>query len=169
MPALTFEQLAATIREGFAPLVAAEDAAPVFPHLLLDPEAANQDDRFVELMEFIRDDPRLRFDLLSCVSAVDYPDRETIEVVYFLDSTQHRHRLALKVPLSRKDPQIPSVEEVWRTADWHEREAYDLLGVRFRGHHNLVRILCAEDWEGHPLRKDYVIPEEYHGIKNVVY
>jgi len=169
MPALTFEQIVATLKSEHGDLIAGEDAASTMPHVLIDPVKAQSGNRFVELTTFCRDDPRLSFDLLNCLSAVDYPDRDVIEVVYMLDSTSHKHRLVLKAPLSRKEPEIPTVENVWRTADWHEREAYDLLGVRFRGHHNLVRILCAEDWEGHPLRKDYVIPEEYHGIKNVVY
>ena len=75
----------------------------------------------------------------------------------------------VKVSLPRDDASLPSVENVWSAADWHERETFDLVGVVFEGHHKLIRILCAEDWEGHPLRKDYVIPEQYHGIKNIVY
>jgi NADH-quinone oxidoreductase subunit C len=63
-------------------------------------------------------------------------------------------------------PRIPTLENVYRTADWHERESFDLMGIEFEGHHNLIRILCAEDWEGHPLRKDYVMPEYYHDIPN---
>ena len=115
---------------------------------------------------------RLGFDLLSCISGVDYPEREEgpeIEVVYHLDSTVNHHGLTIKVKLPRSDPRVASVEEIWRTADWHERETYDLVGVVFEGHHNLVRILCAEDWVGHPLRKDYEPPDSFHGIKNVIY
>ena len=134
-----------------------------------------------DLARFSREEPRLAFDLLSVISTVDYPPvaaspdgktparKGTIEVVYVLDSTVHRHRLIAKAVLDREAPRLATVEDIWRTADWHEREAFDLMGVVFEGHHNLVRILCAEDWEGHPLRKDYVIPETYHGIKNVVY
>jgi NADH-quinone oxidoreductase subunit C len=107
--------------------------------------------------------------LLSLIAAVDYPDAGTIEVVYCLDSTTEKHRLIVKAALPRESPRIRSLEGVWKTADWHERETYDLMGVIFEGHHNLVRILCAEDWEGHPLRKDYVIPDTYRGLKNVVY
>ena len=119
-----------------------------------------------------RDDSRLGFDLLSCITGVDYPEREDgaeIEVIYNLDSIANHHELTVKVKLPRDDPRIASVEEIWRTADWHERETYDLLGVVFEGHHNLVRILCAEDWVGHPLRKDYEPPDSFHGIKNVIY
>jgi NADH-quinone oxidoreductase subunit C len=145
------------------------------PWLAFDPASIEA------LARFARDDPRLRFDLLSLVSTVDWPPAAasadgkvparpgSIEVVYLLDSTVHRHRLMAKARLDRDRPRIRTVEDIWPAADWHEREAWDLMGVVFEGHHNLVRILCAEDWEGHPLRKDYVIPGEYHGIKNVIY
>lgn len=122
-----------------------------------------------DLSLFVRDDERLRMDLLTAISGVDYPDRSIIEVVYCVESTSTGSSLIFKVALPREAPRVRTVENVWRTADWHERETYDLLGVIFEGHHNPVRILCAEDWEGHPLRKDYVIPEEFRGLKNVVY
>ena len=95
-----------------------------------------------------------------------------MEVVYHLSSTVKKHTLVLKVMLPRwKDdqpgqlPEVPSVADVWRTADWHEREVFDLSGVRFTGHPDLRRILCPEDWVGHALRKDYEMPLEYHGIR----
>jgi NADH-quinone oxidoreductase subunit C len=95
-----------------------------------------------------------------------------LEVVYHLSSLTHRHRFVVKVILPRwKDnvegqlPEVPSVSGVWATADWHERETFDLCGVLFPGHPDLTRILLAEDWEGHPLRKDYEFPLEYHGIR----
>jgi NADH-quinone oxidoreductase subunit C len=157
------------VKARFGALIATEDAKSRMPHLVLSADGVQESGRFAELMTFCRDDASLRFDLLSAISGVDYPDRGVIEVLYFLDSTEHTHRLVFKVALPRANPRIPTVEDVWRTADWHERETFDLLGVRFVGHHNLVRILCAEDWVGHPLRKDYVIPDEYHGIKNIVY
>ncbi len=134
-----------------------------------DPFVVVAAERLKEVALFCRDDAELSFDLLNLVSGVDYPDRDTIEVVYALDSTAQKHRLILKVALPRAKPEVATVEDVWRTADWQERETFDLMGVNFVGHHNLVRILCAEDWEGHPLRKDYVIPDTYRGIKNVVY
>jgi NADH-quinone oxidoreductase subunit C len=121
--------------------------------------------------------------MLNCITAVDYfePDPKKagktgwephLELVYHLSSITKKHTLVLKVMLPRwKDdvpgqlPEIDSVAQVWATADWHEREVYDLSGVYFVGHPNLVRILCPEDWVGHPLRKDYELPLEYHGIR----
>jgi NADH-quinone oxidoreductase subunit C len=94
-----------------------------------------------------------------------------VELIYHLSSTVHRHRLVLKVRLPRwmdDEPGVPpeaaSVSGVWRTAEWHEREVYDLMGVYFLGNRDFRRILCPEDWEGFPLRKDYQMPAEYHGI-----
>jgi NADH-quinone oxidoreductase subunit C len=134
-----------------------------------DPFIVVRPDAVEALAFFCRDDARLKYNLLSLITGVDYPERKVIEVIYCLDSTVLKHWLIFKVALPREDPVVASVEQVWRTADWHERETFDLLGVRFEGHHNLLRILCAEDWVGHPLRKDYVIPETYRGLKNVVY
>ena len=132
---------------------------------------------------FLRDQAELRFNVLHCVSVVDYfePDPKKaakvtwqphLELLYHLSSIVHRHRIVLKVVLPRwKDdrpgelPEVPSVVDVWPAADWHEREVYDLGGVRFTGHPDLRRILCPEDWEGHPLRKDYQQPQEYHGVR----
>lgn len=109
-----------------------------------------------------REDAALGFDTLSCLSAVDGGDR--IEVVYHLTSIAHKHRLVLKATLDRTDPEIDSVSEVWSTANWYERECFDLLGVRFRGHPDLRRLLMPDDWQGYPLRKDDVPPAEYHGM-----
>ena len=137
----------------------------------------------LDLCRYLRDEPALRFNFLSCVSGVDYletdskklaksPFQPHLEVVYHLWSVPFKHRLTLKVMLPRwKDerpgelPELASVAGVWRTADWHEREVYDLCGVRFVGHPDLQRILCPEDWVGYPLRKDYEMPLEYHGIR----
>jgi len=157
------EEIHKILKETFGEAVLEESLDGVDPFVVVRPEVIQ------DLCLFARDDERLAFDLLSAITGVDYPDRKVIEVIYCLDSTAHRHRLIFKVRLPREAPRVKTVEKVWRTADWHERETYDLLGVVFEGHHNLVRILCAEDWEGHPLRKDYVMPETYRGIRNVVY
>jgi len=112
----------------------------------------------------LRDDPELQFDYLMCLSGVDNNDG-TLGVVYHLDSVKLRHKLTLKVIVSIDAPQVPTVEKVWRSADWHEREAYDLIGVVFEGHRDHRRILLPEDWEGHPLQKNYQVPEFYNGMK----
>lgn len=137
----------------------------------------------VEVCRVLRDDPDLRFNMLHCISGVDYfePDAKKaakvdwephLELLYHLSSLVHKHRLVLKVSLPRwKDdvegqlPEAPSVSGLWSTANWHEREVYDLCGVRFTSHPDLERILLPEDWQGHPLRKDYQPPNEYHGIR----
>ena len=103
------------------------------------------------------------FDYLSNLSGMDLA--ENLGVVYHLYSMKYKHTIVLKVTVSKENPNVHSVERIWRTADWPEREAYDLFGVIFEGHHNLIRILNPYDWEGYPLRKDYKTPEEYHGIK----
>jgi len=137
----------------------------------------------VEVARFLRDDERLRMDHLNNLCGVDYlqPDAKKaakfghephIEVVYHLSSFERKHKITLKVKLPRwkegqpgQIPEVDSVAGVWGIADWHEREAYDLMGIRFLGHPNLRRILCPEDWVGHPLRKDYEMPLEYHEIR----
>ncbi len=121
------------------------------------------------IMEFLRDHDNLFFDSLSCLTGIDNgQEKNTMEVVYNLYSIPYNHHLMVKTSLSRENPRIDSVSSVWKTANWHEREAYDLLGIRFTNHPDLRRILLPDDWEGHPLRKDYKEQDKYHGI-NVVY
>jgi NADH-quinone oxidoreductase subunit C len=120
--------------------------------------------RVAEVADFARTDAALRFDCLSNLTGVDYPKENHIQVVYHLFSYALRHVFVLKVNASRDDPRVASVSSVWSTADWQEREAFDLLGIHFDGHPDLRRILMPEDWPGHPLRKDFVEPQEYHGI-----
>jgi NADH-quinone oxidoreductase subunit C len=112
----------------------------------------------------LRDAAPYRFDYLMCLSGVDNAN-DTLGVVYHLYSTTLGHKLTLKVNVPKDNPHAATVERVWRTADWHEREAYDLFGIVFDGHHDLRRILLPDDWEGHPLRKDYQVPEYYNGMK----
>jgi NADH-quinone oxidoreductase subunit C len=175
---MTPAETIALLQETFGPAVTVAKPEALDPFVVVDPA------RLVEVCTFLRDDPRLRFEILNNVSGVDYlePDPKKapkagfdphLEVVYNLSSfTFPGRRFTLKVILPRwKDdtpgelPEVPSVAGVWRTADWHEREVYDLVGVRFTGHPDLRRILLADDWVGHPLRKDYEFPLEYHGIR----
>jgi NADH-quinone oxidoreductase subunit C len=122
-------------------------------------------DAIVEVCQFLRNEPELWFDCLSNQTGVDYKDR--IEVVYHLFSYRYRHGCILKVRLSRDNPVVATVETIWKAANWMEREIFDLFGVTFRGHTDLRRILMPEDWPGYPLRKDFVEPQEYHGISTV--
>ncbi len=124
---------------------------------LRDPYILIENEALPEICQFLRDDERTRFDMLHCISAVDWPDY--FESVYHLFSMHHRHWVILKVRISKTDPHVPTVSHVWPAADWHEREAYDLMGIVYDGHPNLTRILLPEEWEGHPLRKDYQFPE----------
>lgn len=128
-----------------------------------DPFIVANRSKIDEICLFLRDEESLNFDYLVILSGMDYIEK--LGVVYHLYSIKHKHRLTIKVFLSKEDPHIPTVEKVWRSADWHEREAWDMYGIIFDGHHNLIRILCPYDWEGFPLRKDYKTPDEYHGIK----
>jgi NADH-quinone oxidoreductase subunit C len=111
-----------------------------------------------EACAILRDDPELRFDFLSDITCVDwYPQQPRFDVVYHLLSIPRLQRLRLKVKLSGDDPVLESITPVWPGANFFEREIYDLFGVRFSGHPNLIRIMMPEDWEGHPLRKDYPV------------
>lgn len=123
---------------------------------------------------FLRDDPRLGFNLLRCITGVDELEDGYLAAIYDLHAIRRPEKaggfwplhaeIAVKVRTPREAPHIPSVADIWPAADWHEREAFDLVGIIFDGHPDLRRILCCEDWEGFPLRKDYEFPLEYHGI-----
>ncbi len=120
----------------------------------------------VSICDLLWRDPQTYFDSLSCVTAIDLgPEVGQMEVIYTLYSIPFHVTLHLKVLIDRDKPELPSLSGIWKTADWHEREAFDLLGVQFAGHPNLSRILLPADWQGHPLRKDYVEQDRYHGIK----
>lgn len=148
---------------------------PVEPIIIVDQKKIN------EVGVFLRDNDELLFDALMNLSGVDdangkkVQDEEgnekvegrTLSVYYHLHSTELKHKITLRVSAPIGAPEVESVEGVWKTADWHEREAFDLLGIKFLNHPNLMRILMPYDWpEGsHPLRKDYKNPEFYLGMK----
>lgn len=125
---------------------------------------ASQD--LVSVCDLLWRNPLTYFDSLSCLTGIDKGvELGQMEVIYTLYSIPFHNTLHLQVLLDREKPEVPSLCAIWKTADWHEREAYDLLGIQFIGHPNLIRILLPADWEGHPLRKDYVEQDRYHGIK----
>jgi NADH-quinone oxidoreductase subunit C len=132
------------------------------------PRVHVSDGNWRDLATFLRHDAALAMDWLANLSGVDYAADDRLCVVYDLWSFSHRHHFAVKVFTPRVQPAIPSVCDLWPAANWHEREAFDLLGIDFPGHPDLRRILCADDWEGFPLRKDYVFPRSYHGIPGSV-
>ena len=171
------EQILQALESQFGEKITGKNLENIDPWIEIAPDA------LLDVCRFLRDDERLKFDLLRCISGVDYfePDAKKAaragfephtQVVYHLQSIDLGHQIVLKAMLPRwKDdqpgelPEIASVTPIWETANWHEREVFDLSGVHFTEHPNLRRILCPEDWVGHPLRKDYEMPLEYHGIR----
>jgi NADH-quinone oxidoreductase subunit C len=114
-------------------------------------------ERLIEVAELLRDDPELSYEQLLFVTAVDWPSRTPrFDVVYQLRSLRRGNTVRVKVQVAAEKPEVPTLSGVWPAANWHEREAYDLLGITFIGHPDLRRILMPDSWEGHPLRKDYV-------------
>ena len=123
-------------------------------------------EKLVEICRFLKRTAGIEMDFCEDVAGVDYPKRNVIEVVYHLYSYNQRHGIVLKVEADRAKPVVPSIEGVWKAANWMEREIYDLLGVSFSGHPDLRRVLLPDDWAGHPLLKDYQEQGGYHGISN---
>jgi NADH-quinone oxidoreductase subunit C len=171
------QEIYARLESSFQSYLAGSDFAAIDPWIEVRVEG------LVEVAAFLRSQADLAFDMLNCITGVDYfePDAKKaaavdwkphLELLYHLSSTTKRHRIVLRVRLPRwksdrpgELPEVPSLSRVWRTAEWHEREVFDLMGVSFVGNADLRRILCPEDWVGHPLRKDYQMPAEYHGIR----
>jgi NADH-quinone oxidoreductase subunit C len=174
---MTPAEIISLLEEKFPGQIKAKKLDALDPYFVVEPAD------LIVVCRFLKEELRLSFEFLNCISGVDYlePDPKKapkagfdphLEVVYHFSSFTLRHRIVLKIQLPRwKDnkpgelPEVPSVTALWATADWHEREVYDLSGVWFTGHPDLRRILLSEDWVGHPLRKDYEFPLEYHGIR----
>lgn len=173
---MNVQEIYAQLSQSFPSWLVAHDFEAI------DPWIEVKADGLVDIARYLRDQSELSFNMLHCITAVDYfePDEKKaaqtgwqphLELIYHLSSTVRRHRLVLKASLPRwrndvpgQLPEVASLSGVWSTAQWHEREVFDLSGVTFSGHPDLRRILCPEDWVGHPLRKDYQMPSEYHGI-----
>ncbi|HVW13318.1 MAG TPA: NADH-quinone oxidoreductase subunit C [Mucilaginibacter sp.] len=147
-------------------VIAGEETSGLQPALVIDP------DRIVEVCRELRDNPRTYFDFLSCLSGVDYGvDVNRFGVVYQLASIPYQTTLTLKISKEKSRdendlPSFPSITPVYGAANWHEREAYEMIGIFFEGHPDLRRLLLPDDWEGYPLRKDYSTVDKYYkGIK----
>ena len=155
---MTPEEIQACLAAKFGDAVGPLQPANKDPWVEVKPAA------LPEVCAFLKADERLRFDCLMNLSAVDLPKQNQIHVVYHLFSYARRHGFILKAKLDRAAPTIPTVEPVWKSADWLEREQFDLLGVQFEGHPDLRRIMMPDDWVGNPLRKDYAEQPQYHQI-----
>ena len=144
-----------------------EKIAKKFPDSL-DHEQSNnwiqiKPDNWLKIASWLQSNDELHFDSLQCNTGMDLGEG-VLESRYNLHSMKHLHKIEVRIKVSVEKPDIPSVEQVWRVADWFERETYDMFGINFIGHRDLRRILLPEDWEGWPLRKDYEEQETYHGI-----
>ncbi len=135
-----------------------------FQELKPQPSIIVKAEQIVEFAKFIKTDENLLFDMYLYNAAVDYIKENILEVVNEVFSSKYLHRISFKVRISRDNPKTLSLCGVWAAANWHERETYDLMGIEFMGHPFLKRILLPEDWEGHPLRKDYTFPKSYRDI-----
>ena len=175
---MTAPEIVDILKQRFPAAVADAAVEGLHPCVTVTPEAWH------DVALCLRDDPRLAMNMLRCISGVDLHPEPQIDVVYELiamrapggtarqeprpppsaDIWQNGGTIAIRVRLPRDNPQVRSVADVWPAANWHEREAFDLLGVTFDGHPDPRRILCPDDWIGHPLRKDYEFPKEYDSI-----
>jgi NADH-quinone oxidoreductase subunit C len=170
----TREEVFEILKNQFPEAILGLDTSlPTEPIINVDPL------KIKEVCTYLRDTDGLKFDSLMLLSGVDdangtkTKDEEgletinggTLSVYYHLDSVYLKQKVTIRAAAPREKPEVDSVSYVWRTADWHEREAFDLLGIIFLGHPNLIRILMPYDWEGYPLRKDYKSPEFYQGMK----
>jgi NADH-quinone oxidoreductase subunit C len=136
-----------------------------FPKAILDVKTYKDEltlyiekESIYKVAKYLRDNDELAFDFLSDLCGVDktrLDNNNSFEVVYHLYSLKRNHRVRLKVQIPASKPTISTVTNVWKTANWHEREAYDMFGIVFEGHPSLERILTPDGFEGHPLRKDY--------------
>ena len=169
------EEIYNLLKEKFGEaIIEFSNSQPVDPFIVIDPLMID------EVCHFLHDDSKLLFDSLMNLSGVDDANGQmqkdengvdnmiggTLSVYYHLESTKLNHKIVLKVSSNRENPEVNSVESIWKCADWHEREAFDLIGIKFLNHPDLRRILMPYDWEaGHPLRKDYKNPEFYQGMK----
>ena len=156
----TFDQIVSVVKESCLQSPPSADESST-PHAV-----SIQKEDLLGVAKNLLQNPSTYFDMLSCVTGIDNgTDAGTMEVVYNLYSIPYNHHLMIRVVLPREKPEIESVSSIWKTADWHEREIFDMYGIYFLNHPDLRRILMPADWEGHPLRKDYKHQEYYRDIK----
>lgn len=159
-PKLPFDRILSLVAENCAHGGAQADPAMTPQGIRISPADLKQ------VCWELHRNPSVYFDMLSCITIVDNgAGAGTLDAIYNLYSIPFDQHLAIKVSVPRDGAELDTVEDIWKTANWHEREAYDMFGIRFRGHPDLRRILLPADWDGYPLRKDYNRQEYYRGIK----
>jgi NADH-quinone oxidoreductase subunit C len=157
---LTFDQLVSLVKEYCA------NTEPVVDENATPKAIKISAEDLVHVCANLIENPSTYFDMLSCLTGIDNGVAAgTMEVVYNLYSIPYNHHLMLKVLLPRETAEVHTVSHLWKTANWHEREVFDMYGIRFTSHPDLRRILMPADWEGHPLKKDYKHQEYYRDIK----
>jgi NADH-quinone oxidoreductase subunit C len=156
---MTFQEIATRLQAAFPDAVVEVKSEGV-----VQPSVKVAPGKLRDVALALRSDPDFSFDYLMCLSGVDL-GKETLGVVYHLSSMTHRHKITVRTDVPASEPRVPTVSDIWPTANWHEREAWDLVGVIFMNHPDLRRILLPEDYPGHPLRKDFKVPEFYNGMK----
>jgi NADH-quinone oxidoreductase subunit C len=152
------DKIANKIRECFKDALLEEQMGLKQPFVRIDKKKIH------EIASFLRDDSELKFDFLQCLTGIDR--RQNLELVYHFNSYARKHGLVVKTDLAKDKPEIDSISDIYGIANWYEREAFDLLGIIFRGHPELRRILLPDDWQGNPLLKDYEAPLQYRGISH---
>lgn len=152
---MIFTELTDLLKNEFPNLIVLDDNVLEIPR-----------DELFQFCVFLHHNEALYFDQLACITGFDnHPKETTLEVIYNFYSIPFEHSLALKVKIESDEQKIPSLCEIWKGANWLEREVYDLFGIVFDNHPDLRRILLPANWEGYPLRKDYKVQEYFHGIK----
>ena len=154
---MTFEQIKNRLSDQFKSSVISNEN-------LAENQVEVKGEDWFEVATFMKNDPKLLFDQLECITGIDTGEDKPLQTHYNLHSMEYRHKIEVVISHDRKDPKVASIEQLWRIGDWFERETYDMFGIEYTGHRDLRRILCPDDWEGWPLRKDYKEQETYHGI-----
>jgi NADH-quinone oxidoreductase subunit C len=166
---MNFQEIKALLIDKFGEAVIVKENMDLF-----QPQLTVKKEMIADVCQELYSNEKTYFDFLACLTGIDNGvSSGTMHVIYNLYSIPYEHHLTLCIEFSRNEgktdiaslPKVPTVSRIWRTADWHERETFDLLGIVFEGHPDLRRILLPADWEGFPLRKDYKQQDYYHGIK----